>query len=357
MIHFRLWVMVVIFAAVVVGMALVFFDFLSPTPSPAKQQTITLSVYFGHKNISQTNCSAVLPVKRIVPYTTGVAREALRQLFIGPTTEEKQSGYSSAWESDPSLLKGVFIQNSIAYVDLKDIRHSLAGISSSCGSAAAIAQLTATLTQFSSISDVRIAINENPQIFYDWIQMGCVTENNYCNPTPFLIESVPMWDQISSNNFSLAYPHAFIKSSSTLMLDPLKTFYPATKLTYTIDTPHCALSGSCTPYTNNMVLYIASIPISYQEMRTLLAQDIAPEPIRSKDQEGFSISMGVEGEGMLYYVFPLNKKETLVIARSYIDESTLISYKTAPGFIPFEDQKTLAQKILSTLTISHTTSP
>jgi hypothetical protein len=334
-----------------------FFPKLSHTPPSTNenQKTLTISVYFGHKNISLNDCSQTLALKRVIPYTTGVAYSALEQLFLGPTKEEQQAGYFSVWGNDSSILKSIHIDNGTAYVDLHDIRPVLQNISSSCGSSAAFAQLNATLTQFSTIHSVRIAIDGSPKTFYEWVQIGCAPQNDYCNPAPFLFsnKNSDVWATHTDSQklFSVSYPKLFSKKETTITLYPLKALYPATELSYDIPVEYCALSGVCVPRTKNISIQIASLPLSYEETRAVLTKDLLSEHIEIAGKDGFSVSMGAEGEGLYYYAIPLTKTQTLLITRAYIDESIIISYKTAPEFIPFKDQKKVFDEILKTLQV------
>jgi len=161
---------------------------LTPAPTPPPQETMTVKVYFGNTNLNPNmqDCSKVHPVNRTIPKTPGVAKAALKELFKGQTEEEKTQGYVS-WFSEKTkdILKSVKIENSTVYVDLKDIRQIIPNVSTSCGSAEFLAEVETTLKQFSTVNKVIIAIDAKPSIFYEWIQIGCAKENDFCDETPF----------------------------------------------------------------------------------------------------------------------------------------------------------------------------
>jgi hypothetical protein len=69
---------------------------------------------------------------------------------------------------------------------LNDIRQVIPNVSASCGSAEFLAEIETTLKQFPTVNKVIIAIDSKPSIFYEWIQIGCAKENDFCNETPFL---------------------------------------------------------------------------------------------------------------------------------------------------------------------------
>ena len=156
--------------------------------TPILQETMTVKVYFGNINLNPNmqDCSKVHLVERTIPKTLGVAKTALEELFKGPSEEEKAQGYVS-WFSEETkdILKGVKIENSTAYVDLDDIRQIIPNVSTSCGSAEFLAEVETTLKQFPAVNKVIIAIDAKPSTFYEWIQIGCAKENDFCDETPF----------------------------------------------------------------------------------------------------------------------------------------------------------------------------
>jgi spore germination protein GerM len=154
----------------------------------ADDATTTLKLYFGRQGLGERDaaCSQVAAVARQVPRTQGVARAALQELFRGPTPEEREAGYRS-WFSDSTraILKDVRIADRTAYVDLHDLRQLIPGATSSCGSAEFFAQVEATLAQFPTVDRVILAIEGQPRLFYDWMDMECDETNDYCDATRF----------------------------------------------------------------------------------------------------------------------------------------------------------------------------
>jgi spore germination protein GerM len=165
---------------------------LAASPGPghlrADEATTTLKVYFGKEGLGERDgaCSEVAAVVRQVPRSQGVARAALQELFRGPTPEEREEGYRS-WFSDSTraILKDVNIADRTAYVDLHDVRQLLPGATSSCGSAEFFAQVEATLKQFPTVDRVVLAIEGQPLLFYDWMDMECAEANDYCDASRF----------------------------------------------------------------------------------------------------------------------------------------------------------------------------
>jgi spore germination protein GerM len=150
--------------------------------------TTTLKVHFGKEGLATGDaaCRQVAPVIRTVPKTQGVARAALQELFRGPTPEERSEGYYSMFsDSTRSLLKAVRIVNGTAYVDLHDPTQLLPGATSSCGSMEFFSQVEATLTQFPTVDRVIFAIEGQPRLFYEWMEMDCDQSNDHCDDGHF----------------------------------------------------------------------------------------------------------------------------------------------------------------------------
>jgi len=147
-----------------------------------------IRVYFNNTkfNPNTNDCHQVYPLERSVSKGPENIKEALQELFKGPSEVEKSLGYSSWFSADTSgILKGLKIENGLAYVNLQDIRQIIPNVSASCGSAEFLAEVETTLKQFPAISKVIIAIDGQPAVFYEWIQIGCQSENNFCETAPF----------------------------------------------------------------------------------------------------------------------------------------------------------------------------
>ena len=150
--------------------------------------TTRLQVYFNNDRLARdpADCSAVFPVPRTVPKTSGVATAALQQLFAGPMPAEREAGYRSFFSpATAGLLKNVRIHNGTAYVNLLDLRASLSGATSSCGAAEFQSQVERTLRQFPTVRRVIYAIDGEPRTFYEWMNEPCGPTNDDCDAKPF----------------------------------------------------------------------------------------------------------------------------------------------------------------------------
>lgn len=153
--------------------------------------TCSLTLYFGNTemNPGMVDCSKVYPVERIVPAAPDMAEPALLQLFAGPTEKEMTEGYVSTFSTATrSILKSVQIREDTAYVNLVDVRPLLSAVSSSCGSSAFFAEVGNTLRGVSPVTRVLYAIDGEPAAFYEWVQLGCSADNDYCDSSPFVAD-------------------------------------------------------------------------------------------------------------------------------------------------------------------------
>lgn len=148
----------------------------------------TVFLYFNNDRMSPggvENCGSVYAVEREVSFEMDPIDESLRLLFAGPTAEEQEEGYTSIFsQQSAGILNWVRTLHSTAYVNITDVRSVLPNANTSCGSEAFIAQVEQTVRQFGSVDRVIFAINENPALFYEWMQIGCTED--LCDPTPFL---------------------------------------------------------------------------------------------------------------------------------------------------------------------------
>ncbi|MGE4554738.1 MAG: GerMN domain-containing protein [Candidatus Paceibacterota bacterium] len=156
---------------------------------PLANENLEVNVYFSNFNLSgdSQDCSLVYPVKRTINIDGDPFIQTLNLLFMGPTEQEKAQGYSSVFSLDTkNILKNIDIdEEGTVYIDLHDIRSIIPNASSSCGSAQFLNSVFQTLKQFQVVKKVIYAINGDPKIFYEWMQIGCSEENNNCDPTPF----------------------------------------------------------------------------------------------------------------------------------------------------------------------------
>lgn len=137
---------------------------------PAKTVTapdLEIKLFFTNSKLPNGNdCDTGEFVARKIPRTTQVADAALRQLFAGPSADEKAKGM----EAIPSLgdyYIGVTIKKGIAIVNFRPGAEEYLHVSGPiCMQDHVLMPIKKTLKQFTSIKDVDYAING--KIIEEW---------------------------------------------------------------------------------------------------------------------------------------------------------------------------------------------
>ena len=158
----------------------------------SKGQEMGVKVYFNNSNENWNgeDCSKVFPLERAVFKGSNAAQTAKNtflELISGPTSIEKAQGYESWFSQDTAgILESLKIKNEIAYVNLKhDFTSIISGVSSSCGGAEFLSEMTQTLKQFPEIKDIIFAIDGNVAWFYSYLQLSCPEISNNCDSAEF----------------------------------------------------------------------------------------------------------------------------------------------------------------------------
>ena len=139
-------------------------------PSGTAPATMTVQVFF-HRG-QGADPDTVAGVNRTVPRTARVATAALTALLAGPTREERDAGFWSHFSpATAKMLRSVRIANGVAHADFRDLRPVIPNASASAGSAALLAELNATLKQFSTVRTTVYSLNGDVAAFYQWLQM------------------------------------------------------------------------------------------------------------------------------------------------------------------------------------------
>lgn len=134
--------------------------------------TNQISLYYSNlkSNTNANDCSEVFIVTRKSKTANPTVKEALSQLFIGPTQNEKNQGYTSWFSAKTkNILKDVVVKNGTAYIDFIDIRKLIPSVSSSCGYTQFNSSITKTVSAL-GINKVVYSINGNTKTFYNWVQ-------------------------------------------------------------------------------------------------------------------------------------------------------------------------------------------
>lgn len=127
-------------------------------PIKFSDEKIMVKVFFSDAKQDQDvfDCGRVYPAGRIIDKTLSVGRSALEELLGGPTSEEKASGFSTSIP-DGVEIQSLVIKDGVAKIDF----NSAVETGGSCRVSAIRAQITETLKQFPTVSDVVISVNGN----------------------------------------------------------------------------------------------------------------------------------------------------------------------------------------------------
>ena len=126
-------------------------------PIVFETDTANVKVFFNNSKLDPAFlCTKVFPTTRAIPWTEGIGRAAIEELFKGPTAEEKAMDYFT--NINPNVrINSLTIENGTARVDLSDeLDRNVGG---SCRVTAIRAQITETLKQFPTVQQVVISIN------------------------------------------------------------------------------------------------------------------------------------------------------------------------------------------------------
>jgi hypothetical protein len=143
----------------------------SPTP-PVEASPAGTAVRLFFVGGGTDPCGTVTPVVRSVngPVTAEIA---LRGLLAGPTADEATAGFTSLFgPATADALLDVVVVDGIARVSFRDLRQIIPNASSSCGSAALLGALDATLAQLPGIRGARYSFGGDEAAFYEWLQMA-----------------------------------------------------------------------------------------------------------------------------------------------------------------------------------------
>jgi hypothetical protein len=135
--------------------------------SPA---AVDVSVFFSSPGF--VDCAAVVAATRRVE-PPAVLAGAMKELLAGPRSAEMAAGLSSWFSSATAgMMNWATISGGVARVDFMDFSTIIFGASSSCGSAALLAGLDGTATQFPTVNRAVYSFNGNVAAFYNWLQLS-----------------------------------------------------------------------------------------------------------------------------------------------------------------------------------------
>jgi hypothetical protein len=116
------------------------------------------------------DCGEVIAAERQAR-VEGAVGDALAQQLAGPTSEETAAGLNSWFSAETEgMLTSVTIEDGLAEVDFEDFSGIIPNASTSCGSAALLAQLDETVLQFPEVDRVVYSFDGDRDAFYEWLQ-------------------------------------------------------------------------------------------------------------------------------------------------------------------------------------------
>jgi spore germination protein GerM len=130
----------------------------------------SVDVFFGVDGAA--DCAEVQAFPRRVPSDPDPIQGAFEALLAGPTQAE--AGATSWFSAETEdALRSVTLADGLLTVDLDDLSSVISGASSSCGSAALLAQLQATGFQFPEVQAIEFQFEGSCEGFFNFLQMEC----------------------------------------------------------------------------------------------------------------------------------------------------------------------------------------
>ena len=132
--------------------------------------TARVEVYFTNLDMGADH--EVFAVERTVT-APEVLHGALEELLAGPTEAEQEQGYWSWFSAETAgLLDSVRIEDGVAFVHFDtSLPQVIPNASTSAGSAALLAALDATATQFPTVDEAIYSLEGDVDAFYEWLQL------------------------------------------------------------------------------------------------------------------------------------------------------------------------------------------
>lgn len=138
------------------------------TTAQAADPHVRVHVFYGR---SSQRCDAVVAVDRLVR-PPRLLYGTMAALLRGPTNRERHAGLFSWFSAKTAgMLRSARISSGVAYVDFRDFSRIIPNASTSCGSAALLAQLDRTAKQFSTVQRTIYSFNGSRTAFYRWLQL------------------------------------------------------------------------------------------------------------------------------------------------------------------------------------------
>lgn len=120
-------------------------------------------------------CDDVVAYERQIGASADPIVAAFESLVGGPTVDEEASGAGSFFSAGTTgMVASAAVDDGLLVVDFDDMRSVIPNASTTCGSMALLAQLTATAFQFDDVERVHYEIEGSCNTFAGWLQRECM---------------------------------------------------------------------------------------------------------------------------------------------------------------------------------------
>jgi hypothetical protein len=127
-------------------------------------------------------------------------------------------------------------------------------------------------------------------------------------------------------------------------------------LVHTVPVQHCGLSGlpeHCQPTTTDLSIAFTPLAASLADVVAASSADFGGLQNVSFGPIGAKMAvLGVEGEGNVYYLISTGPQTSLMITRSFIDESVVGGYQNVKDFITLTDQEKIFNALMATFKLT-----
>ena len=139
---------------------------------PPSSDVATVEVAF---TVNDGECDDVVVYQRQVDESADPILAAFESLVAGPTIDEEASGAGSFFSAETTgMVASATVNDGVLVVNFDDLRSVIPNASTTCGSMALLAQLTATAFQFDDVERVRYEIEGSCDTFAGWLQRECM---------------------------------------------------------------------------------------------------------------------------------------------------------------------------------------
>ena len=123
--------------------------------------TATISLFFAKDGDTQEDCSNVYAVRRVIPWTSAIARATSNALLAGPTQQERGEGYTT-YIPNGVELRSISLHAGVLSVNFSEEFNQVSPSGQEdalCRASVIQNQITKTLMQFPAVYEVVISVS------------------------------------------------------------------------------------------------------------------------------------------------------------------------------------------------------